>query len=101
MLANTPASGLNLLARMAEAAAAKAHACLLKPIRLARCEAVELRDAFAGDNVTLESWSVRADGRAVTVSVFATVPRDGGARMAGTGRFTFTTGTSQTKEHCA
>jgi hypothetical protein len=92
MLSNDPVKGLDLLARMADTASARAAAQLLGTIRLAKCESFELAEGYAADEVDFESWSVFADHQAIVVSVFATAPQDGGGRaMAGTGRFTFTT----------
>lgn len=90
MLANARHDGIDLLMRMASAAASKVDACIAGPFQLSGCDAVEFRDGFAADELNLESWAIRADDGQVTVSVFAIAPRAGGERMAGRGRFTFT-----------
>lgn len=90
MLANSREPGLELLNQMAEAAARRAALQLCPPFQLTQCMMVELRPGLASAELKLESWAVRTDGRAVTISVFATAIRpEGPNRMAGTGRFTF------------
>ncbi len=102
MVSNCPADGLAFLSRMADTAAIEAGTHLLTPVRLAQCDAVDIRSGFTSEGVTLESWPIRADDRTVTVSVFATVPQAGGGeRMAATGRFTFAIMAPPTKEYQA
>lgn len=92
MLSNHPVKALDLLSLMVDKAAQKASAALLGTIRLAKCDSFTLDEGYLADDVDLESWSVFADRQAVVVAVFATAPReDGGTRIAGSGRFTFTT----------
>ncbi|WP_414900925.1 hypothetical protein ACMT1E_13670 [Sphingomonas flavalba] len=87
---------------MAAAAAADAGAHPRRPVHLLRCEAVELRGASAPGAVTVESWVVRRTGATVTMAVLATAAQPGGgARIAGSGRFTFTRYTAETKEQPA
>lgn len=98
MLSNAPISGLDLMALMADTAAAWALARLPGGVRLSACESFRLAEGFAVDDVEVESWAVVEDRQAVTVSVFATAPQQGGGRrMAGSGRFTFTTLPSERK----
>lgn len=95
MLSNAP-NGLDLLTAMATAAAERASAQLVGAVRLAKCESLELAQGFQPGDVDLESWTMDADRQAVVISVFATAPQEGGGRrMAGSGRFTFTTLISQ------
>ena len=97
MLSNAP-DGLDLLTAMAAAAAERASTQLVGAVRLARCESLELAEGFQAGDVDLESWAVDADRQAIVISVFATAPQAGGGRrMAGSGRFTFTTLISQRK----
>lgn len=92
MLSNAPIKGLDLLAVMADTAALKAAAHLHGAIRLAKCDSFALDEGYLSQDVDLESWSVFADHQAIVVSVFAMAPKeDGGQRIAGSGRFTFTT----------
>ena len=97
MLPNSRKIGLELLERMAQAAAQRAALQLLRPFQLTHCVMVELRPGLAAEDVRLESWAVQGDARGVTISVFATaaVPaamdQAAADRMAGTGRFTFAT----------
>ena len=90
MLSNAPASGLDLLTRMATTAAAHAAVRLGGAIRLAGCEKFELAAMGIEDDLTLESWTVDAGRRQMVISVFATAPQaNGGRRMTASGRFTF------------
>ncbi|WP_411341594.1 hypothetical protein V6U71_07135 [Sphingopyxis sp. J-6] len=90
MLSNAPIHGLDLLARMAAAAADRAAARLCGAIRLADCQSIALAEDLDAADLAIESWAVRADeGRAV-IAVFATTPQaDGRRRIAASGRFTF------------
>ncbi|MGN6358208.1 MAG: hypothetical protein ACTHLU_12120 [Novosphingobium sp.] len=99
MLSNQPVKGLDLLTRMTESASERAAAQLFGAIRLAKCDSLALDEGYLPGDVDIESWSVFADHQAVVVSVFAIAPRDDGAgtRIAGTGRFTFTTLTHKRK----
>ena len=92
MLSNAPANGLDLLALMAASAAERASMQLTGTVRLARCESFELAAGFPPADIDLESWAIDTDRRVAVISVFATALAEGGARrMAGSGRFTFTT----------
>jgi hypothetical protein len=91
MLSNASANGLELLSLMAAKATQRATAQLHGSIRLAKCEALELAEGFQFEEIDLESWAVRADEKDAVIAVFATAPqKDGGRRLAGSGRFTFT-----------
>lgn len=91
MLANTPADGLDILTRMATAAAERAAAQSTGALRLAGCDRLALTDGSVAADIDVESWAVEADRRKIVISVFATAPQDDGRRrMAGSARFTFT-----------
>lgn len=91
MLSNALPSGLDLLARMAATAAERASAQLTGAIRLSECDRFELAEDVCGEDIAIETWAVATDPQAVIISVFASAPQvDGGRRMAGSGRFTFT-----------
>jgi acyl-CoA hydrolase len=98
MSSNRSPDGLTMLARMADAAAARAAVHIARPVHLAACDRLDIRDIGEGV-ATLEIWPVRQDERAITLSVFATVhPAGGGVRLAASGRFTFTS-SHQTREY--
>lgn len=90
MLSNAPPDGLDLLARMAAAAAEQASATLRGTIRLAGCQSLDLAGDPGAAGIDLESWAVRTDDRQAVIAVFATAPQaDGRRRIAASGRFTF------------
>lgn len=96
MISNRPGRGLDLLGAMVSVATDRASGSLGDTIRIARCDAVQLKEGFAVPEVDLEAWSVSEDEQAIVVSVFATATDPGGGRtIAASGRFTFTTLTQE------
>ncbi|GEM_PF-1607819 len=92
MISNRPGRSLDLFGAMVSVATERASGSLGNPIRIAGCDAVQLKEGFSLPDVDLETWSVSEDEQAIVVSVFATASDAGGGRtIAASGRFTFTT----------
>jgi hypothetical protein len=92
MLAIPPYPGHDLVDSMLDAAVSAAAERLCLPIRLARCEGVEVRKGCSPSDVAILCRSPRAGHQAVVIAAFATALwPDSGQTMTASGRFTFTT----------
>ncbi len=82
--------GAGLVARMADAAVAKACARTNARLALTRCDDVEISRPLPGETpVAIEAWIVRCEPGGTIISVFATAPNtDGRERLIAHGRFT-------------
>ena len=95
MLSRAQSQDADVLGRLVEVAAARAHAVLGEWLTLAGCEAVRI-DGNPRGALAFEAWCVREDAAAATITAFAMAHDDRGReRIAASGRFTFSIPTSE------
>lgn len=90
MTSNHIPQGFDLLTDMVSAATQSAADHLGGAVRLMHCHDIDIRQDTFGKTVDIESWPVRREAGAVTISVVATrAARPHGVSLAGSARLVF------------